>query len=56
MGMESYGLTNQGLDSLSTLGVSVSARSYRRNDRDMLAEVSDEIAKQYAKKGTSIYI
>lgn len=48
--LKSCGLTNQGLDSLAVVGASVSSRAYR-NDRDMFAGISEEIAKQYAKKG-----
>ena len=48
--LKSCGLTNQGLDSLAAVGAAVTSRSYR-NDRDMLAGVSEEVAKQYAKKG-----
>ena len=48
--LKSCGLTNHGLDSLAAVGATVTSRSYR-NDRDMLAGISEEIAKQYAKKG-----
>ena len=47
--LRSSGLTNSGLDSLSAVGVAVTSRSYR-NDRDVMASISEEIEKQYAKK------
>ena len=52
--LKSCGLTNQGLDSLAAVGASVTSRAYR-NDRDMLAGVSEEIAKQYAKQAVPQY-
>jgi hypothetical protein len=52
--LKSSGLTNQGLDSLSSVGAAVSSRAFR-NERDMLAGASEEIAKQYAKKGVAQY-
>ena len=48
--LKSCGLTNHGLDSFAAVGATVTSRSYR-NDRDMLAGISEEIAKEYAKKG-----
>ena len=45
LSLKSCGLTNQGLDSFSVVGASVSSRGYR-NDRDFFAGVSEEIAEQ----------
>ena len=42
------GLTNTGLDILANVGVFETSRSWR-NDRDLLASISDEILKSYAK-------
>ena len=47
--MRSSGLTNAGLDSLSSVGASETSRTFR-NDRDLLASISEEIVKQYARK------
>ena len=45
--LRSSGLTNSGLDSLAAVGVVETSRSYR-NDRDLMASISEEILKQYA--------
>ena len=50
--MRSSGLTNAGLDSLSAVGVAETSRTFR-NDRDLLASISEEIVKQYAKNQTA---
>ena len=50
--LRSSGLTNSGLDSLSAVGVVETSRSYR-NDRDLLASISEEILKQYAKQNVA---
>lgn len=49
--LKSSGLTNAGLDSLATVGAAETSRSFR-NDRDLLASISEEIVKQYARKFT----
>ena len=46
--LKSSGLTNSGLDSLASVGGAETSRSCR-NDRDMLASISEEVLKQYAK-------
>ena len=48
--MRSCGLTNAGLDLLAAAGAAETSRSFR-NDRDLLASISEEIVKQYAQKG-----
>ena len=48
LSLRSTGLTNSGLDSLAHIGVSETSRS-ARNDRDVLASISEEIVKQHAK-------
>ena len=48
LGLRSTGLTNSGLDSMSQVCVSETSRS-ARNDRDLLASISEEIVKQHAK-------
>ena len=50
LSLKSSGLTNQGLDSQNAVGATVSSRTFR-NDRDMCAGFSEEIAKEHAKKG-----
>ena len=54
LGLRSTGLTNSGLDSLSQIGVSETSRS-ARNDRDVLASISEEIVKQHAKNNVPQY-
>ena len=50
--LRTSGLTNAGLDSLANIGVAETSRSCR-NDRDLLASISEEVRKQYAKKHVS---
>ena len=50
--LRSSGLTNAGLDSMAFVGATETSRSFR-NDRDLLASISEEIVKQYARKGTA---
>ena len=50
--LKSSGLTNAGLDALASVGLAESSRSFR-NDRDLLASISEEIVKQYAKNHTA---
>ena len=49
--MKSSGLTNSGLDSLASVGAAETSRTFR-NDRDLLASISEEIVRQYARKYT----
>ena len=48
LSLKNSGLTNTGLDSLASVGVTETSRSCR-NDRDLVASIAEEVLKKYAK-------